>query len=76
MKKTKNIINDLSGDILAYYKNDLVDPRIHGFKKKKTRNSKLECNICEKLFYPSNKLERFCQRCRLDSEVFEIHHWN
>ena len=45
-------------------------------KKKYIPFKKSACNLCGRTIFPSNKYERFCQECREENDVFDIHEWN
>jgi len=35
-----------------------------------------ECNLCGRHFSPQSRYERFCQKCRDESELFQSYEWN
>ena len=75
--RNQRIIKDFNDDLLAHYGDDYIEENRQKYRKNKQKsNKKFECNICGEYFYPSNKYERYCQKCRQDSEVLKNYQWN
>lgn len=77
MGNMKSNVKNFKDDSLVGY--DIQSLRDIGYERNKKRNkrkNKLECNICGKNFYPSNKFERYCQKCRDESEEYKMDYWN
>jgi len=36
---------------------------------------KRHCNICQQLFYPEFRFQRFCRKCRAKDECFMFNEW-
>ncbi|MGZ3700056.1 MAG: hypothetical protein ACXVCH_18335, partial [Bdellovibrionota bacterium] len=33
------------------------------------------CNLCNQIFRPQSKFERFCEKCRVESELYQFSEW-
>lgn len=44
-------------------------------KDYKPRVLKRHCNLCEEEFNPRTKFERYCEKCRVESELYHFAEW-
>jgi hypothetical protein len=45
------------------------------FRKPSSRKEGRACNLCQAKFRPHSKFERFCTKCRSDSELYHFSEW-
>lgn len=44
-------------------------------KDYKPRQLKRHCNLCDEEFHPRSKFERYCEKCRVESELYHFAEW-
>lgn len=52
-----------------------VTAAIINFKQRKPARLSRHCNLCDEEFYPRSKYERFCEKCRAESELLHFSEW-
>lgn len=44
-------------------------------KAYKPRKLARTCNLCDEEFHPRSKFDRFCEKCRVESELYHFAEW-